>query len=398
MRIGQYLYHYPAPGGSTSVLRGLSAGLAALGHRSVVYGYGEGVVPELPGTRTCLFPAPRLRTRPLGELPLEDEFTRRLAANDDRLDLLVIHGMFGTFSRWILRAARRSGIRCIAMPHDPYSPAVFATRRRRKEAYWRLFERPYLRSVDAIQLYAPSHAVQLSRLGVAVPAFAVPAGVDRAMLDRGAPLRRMAAVRSGQKAELLYLGRFDVHNKGLDILLDALAGDDTLRSRVKLRCVGARTEAERREVARLVQRLGLADIVSLAFRTPDPWMEFARADALVLPSRFDGFALVVLEALAAGRPAVVSTEAGAAEYVGREHGVAKTRPEQGALAVALRMALDDLTSLRQAAQRSHELLVRDLTWSSSARAWARQVTELGLVEGFAPSTSSAVTAQGVGRT
>jgi glycosyltransferase involved in cell wall biosynthesis len=55
----------------------------------------------------------------------------------------------------------------------------------------------------------------------------------------------------------------------------------------------------------------------IKFHGPSPAIErfFGAADAFVLPTRFDIFGQVVLEAMAAGVPPVVSAAAGAAECV-----------------------------------------------------------------------------------
>jgi len=46
--------------------------------------------------------------------------------------------------------------------------------------------------------------------------------------------------------------------------------------------------------------------------------EYLTSDVLVLPSRFDGFGMVVTEAMACGLPVIVSSAVGAADLV--EHG------------------------------------------------------------------------------
>jgi glycosyltransferase involved in cell wall biosynthesis len=62
-------------------------------------------------------------------------------------------------------------------------------------------------------------------------------------------------------------------------------------------------EPQLRELAR---QLGIADRVTFAGWRDNPWSLMRRAALFVLPSRWEGFGNVVIEALASGAPVVVS--------------------------------------------------------------------------------------------
>jgi len=379
MRVGQFLAHYPASGGSTSVLVGLSSGLLELGHDVVVYGYGppcDGAPLEGVLERTCR--SPRIAARGLVAVSPRDALARAIAANQDELDVLIIHGMFSAFSPRLARAARAAGISTIAQPHDPYTPAVFAERSVAKWAYWYAFERTFLRSVDAIQLYAPAQRGYLIRLGVKTPTFVVPAAISSTALEHAATARRNRKTSVGEPVRMLFVARFDIYNKGLDLLLETIASTPILRSCVVLDCVGARNQEEYAAADRIVRGLGLSDCMRLSCRTDDPWSAFAEADLFVLPSRFDGFAQVVLEALAVGTPAVVSSAAGAAEFVGDDPAVIVAQPYVEDLRRALLDARSRLPELRAAAGTAHERMASSLTWKACAERWLEGITELRL--------------------
>ncbi len=72
----------------------------------------------------------------------------------------------------------------------------------------------------------------------------------------------------------------------------------------------------------------------------------AAADVVVLPSRWEGLSLAVLEALAVGRAVVVSDIAGLAEAVGPSMGVRLPPGDPGALADALALRLLNLSLAR----------------------------------------------------
>lgn len=70
---------------------------------------------------------------------------------------------------------------------------------------------------------------------------------------------------------------------------------------------------------RLAQQLGVAQRVQFAGSQPDVKPYYGAADALVLPTLYDPFPNVALEAMAAGLPVVTSTKSGAADIIENGH-------------------------------------------------------------------------------
>ncbi|CAG0938063.1 N-acetylgalactosamine-N, N'-diacetylbacillosaminyl-diphospho-undecaprenol 4-alpha-N-acetylgalactosaminyltransferase [Gammaproteobacteria bacterium] len=102
----------------------------------------------------------------------------------------------------------------------------------------------------------------------------------------------------------LCVGRLSAE-KGQDVLLDAFALALQRLSAIRLTFVGQGPLAD--PLKAQAERLGIADRVSFAGFCPDPGVYLAHADALVLPSRWEGFPNALLEAISAGIP-VVATE------------------------------------------------------------------------------------------
>jgi len=110
---------------------------------------------------------------------------------------------------------------------------------------------------------------------------------------------------------LLFVGH-DFQRKGLATALRAAGRLAAERQPVRLLVVGGRP---RQRYLRLAQRCGLGDAVTFAGAQNDPLPYYAAADALVLPSFYDPFGLVVLEAAACGMPVVTSRFTGASELL-----------------------------------------------------------------------------------
>lgn len=129
--------------------------------------------------------------------------------------------------------------------------------------------------------------------------------------------------------------------KDLDTLLKALARLRRDRPDARLLVLG--DGPERAHVEALITELDLDDAVTLGGFQPDPHGWMARADLFVLSSRYEGFANVLVEALALGLP-LVSTDcpSGPAEILEQgRHGKLTPPGDAEALALALSAALDE---------------------------------------------------------
>ncbi len=111
--------------------------------------------------------------------------------------------------------------------------------------------------------------------------------------------------RHSDIVQLVAAGRL-VDQKGFDLLIDAitLLHDD----RIRLTILGVGPLCTSLE--RLAQARRVADQVQFAGYQTNPYAWFARADAFVLSSRYEGFPNVVLEALACGTPVIATPAPG----------------------------------------------------------------------------------------
>lgn len=157
---------------------------------------------------------------------------------------------------------------------------------------------------------------------------AIPNAVD--VPERPLPMPVRAAE---EPLELLFVGRF-AFNKGLDVLMRVArrleASTDAPSIRFLLAGDGPLLDAMR--------AAGLPAQVQLLGRVDDATLEqcYARCDALVLPTRFEGMPTVVLEAMARARPILVSDVGATAELVDATNGYLLPAGDADALERAMR--------------------------------------------------------------
>jgi glycosyltransferase involved in cell wall biosynthesis len=158
----------------------------------------------------------------------------------------------------------------------------------------------WLKRVHGFITVSEPHAAQLRGFwGVTAPVIALPNRVR----VQGASSPLPAPAHDG-RLRVVFAGRFDLHGKGLDWLAQALRGERTLTERCSWHFQGrgpgeAALHALAAELGpHRVQLHGYAPIEAA----------LARADVLLLCSRYEGLPLVALEAIAHGWPVVASRQ------------------------------------------------------------------------------------------
>jgi glycosyltransferase involved in cell wall biosynthesis len=165
------------------------------------------------------------------------------------------------------------------------------------------------------------------------------------------------------------------HNKGLDLLVEALArlvardglGDTTLWA------VGGQTLADKPFLAELrgrVEQLGLSQAVTLEtdFDPAAKARMLAAADVLAVPTRRpEAYGLHVLEALAAGVPVVMPNHGGQAELLdATDGGLAHTPGDVDDLAEKLTLLLTSPQNAARHVERARQAIANEFTLPQAA--------------------------------
>lgn len=116
------------------------------------------------------------------------------------------------------------------------------------------------------------------------------------------------------RTEIIFIGQI-IRRKGLDILLKAMQPLFAKYQSLHLTIIG--TGDDRQALQALVRSAGFEERVVFEGVIPPDQIQarLATADLLVLPSRWDGWGLVVNEAFSVGVPVIVSDRCGASDLV-----------------------------------------------------------------------------------
>ena len=191
----------------------------------------------------------------------------------------------------------------------------------------------------------------------------IPNGTDPAPVDHAA----VAAIRAGygDGPLLLFAGRL-VYEKGLHDVLRALPRLRRRHPGLRLLVAGEGPQGDDLRAQAKALRLGRA-VEWLGFVEPDRLAVLsAAADCALVPSIYEPFGMVALEAAAAGTPLVVADTGGLREFV--RHGTTGLRFASGdvaGLADAVTLLLRDEVLARRLA-RAGRAALRDYTWPAIA--------------------------------
>jgi glycosyltransferase involved in cell wall biosynthesis len=198
-----------------------------------------------------------------------------------------------------------------------------------------------VRRADACITLTARGQAELEALGVPrTRCHVVPNGIEVARFAAVTP-----APSPGGARRLLCVARL-AEQKGLDVLLRALPAVRAATGAVALTLLGDGPDRSRLQV--LAADLGLAEVASFRGVVQDVRPFLAAAHAFVLPSRYEGIPLAILEAMAAGLPVVATAVEGNADLIRNGvDGLLVPRDDPAALAEALVRVLQDAELARR---------------------------------------------------
>jgi len=292
--------------------------------------------------------------------------------------VVLVDGLaLGALPAEVEQEARR--LKVVALVHHPLAeetgidPALAAE--------LRISETNALAAVRAVVVTSRTTAVKLGEYGVTADQITVvEPGTDPAPLARGSRANALSAPSPQPSA--LSSEPFDVAllcvatltpRKGYELLMSALAA--TPARNWHLTCAGS-LDRDDRTVSRVREQVrdnGFEDRVSFVgdLDAAAVAVQYDRADVFVLPTLYEGYGMVVAEALARGLP-IVSTATGAIrDLVGTDAGIVVTPGDLSAFTDALSRVLGHADLRARLAAGAREVRQRLPTWDQSAASMAR---------------------------
>ena len=359
----------------------LSRAQAALGHDVAVFSLTDKPALPIPGVNVRAY-APMRAPAALAHGRLGELLITRSPLNLPRPlvaellawqpDILHLHFVHLPQNIALARQVERRGIPYCVTINGGLSRSALSRRRLQKRLFGALIEHRYLKRAAFLHAISAEDIDGLGAYGVAAERVVVaPNGIDLEDLPKpGDPhgLRDQFPAL-GDKQLLLFVGRLDPEQKGLDLAIRAFAA--ARPENVMLVLVGPDWRGGRARLEALTRDLGVSEQVLFtgpAFGQQKADLLHAAA-AFVHLSRWEaGIPFSVLEAAAMGRPCLLTTAADPARQLAAAGGAIVVEVDEGEIAEGMRRLFSlserDRTSMGAAAQ---ELVAQQFSWTPIAR-------------------------------
>lgn len=278
-------------------------------------------------------------------------------------DLIIFHSTYLPAYRAIAKYAVRMGIPYIITPRGGLTRAAQKSKRWKKLLANATAFRSYFNNAAGFHFLTEGEAKE-SRSWRS-PHFVVGNGVN---------LPNETFVSSpgtNPTMRFVFVGRIDMHIKGLDLLVKAseLVRDELQRNHAHIDLYGAHLGDDSGKLARLIEAMGLSDLIQVKPRISESERDqvLQDADLFLLPSRTEAHPVAALEALAFGVPCLVSESARVGEEL-EEAGAGWMVPlDPGSLGKAMTRAISERESLRAMGKAGRALVEKKYAWPAIAQ-------------------------------
>lgn len=355
---------YPDIGGGPLYTTGLSTALTKLGAEPIVITHthaGQAEEDEFGGVKVKRlkgFVMPRL------DRAISAGLARRLHEYIKFGNFDVVHGqdIYSSMALLSIHSAHKRKIPSVLTCHSVHKSG----------GIWRLVYRPIVSAMKhANRVIAVSNAAKGFCVALGVPddrIEVIPNGVDLSIFNKnvdGSAMRTKLGVK--QKPLVVTAIRL-VKRKGPKHLVNAFSKVLKTMPNAKLAIAGGGTEAA--TLRAQIKKLGMEKSVFMLGKLQREQVAslMAAADVFVLPSLFESFGLVLLEAMAVGTPVVCTRTQGALEIVkdGKD-GLIVPPGDDDALTEAIARMLSDRQLAKRLVTNGQKTVHEKFSWEKTAK-------------------------------
>jgi glycosyltransferase involved in cell wall biosynthesis len=364
-------------GGPSQMVLGLSAALAAKNiDVTIITTDSNGDIGQLPLDVPLNEPIQQngyqiiyFRCYPWRRYKFSFSLLQWLNENARQFDLAHIHALFSPVTTLAATIARYHHLPYIIRPCGMLDPADLQKKKRLKQIYATLLERPNLAGAAAIHFTSKEEAKISERFGLGSTAkmpvprdLVIPLGVTAGLFPK--------RLRESQVPIILFMSRIEP-KKGLDLLIPAL--ESILESGIEFHFILAGSNPQdadyETQIKVQIHNSSLAKYTTITgFVSGDLKAEIlTKADLFVLPSYYENFGIAVAEAMAAGVPVVISDRIHIAEDIQQAEAGWLGPLEVGAIANSIKSALLNPQERQRRGLNGKEYAKKHYNWEAIAQ-------------------------------
>lgn len=245
---------------------------------------------------------------PIKEFIFSSAMTKWLWQNINNYDLLDNHYLFSYAPSIAAAIARWHNIPYTIRTQGQLTSWALTQSKLKKQIYSLLIERRNLNHAAAIHCTSDAEAQDVRAYGVKTAIVKLPLGVEQVAINPQAKSQLHSLYNiSPQTPIILFLSRL-CHNKCPDMLLEALSIYNTKCLNFHLLIAGSGEQDYVKHLEQLVKSSNLSERVTFTgfVQNEQKNLLLQGADLFVLPSVSENFSIATAEAMAAGKPVIVT--------------------------------------------------------------------------------------------
>jgi len=285
-------------------------------------------------------------------------------------DVVHFHSAYVPGNISIARLLRRLGIPYLVTPNGNCARVLLKRRPWLKLPYKYLLERPYLNR--AAFVHSVGDREEIVHYGVKAPIVEALNGIDPATLPSKYDTSYLKKIipRFKDRFTCVFVGRLDIEQKGLDLLISAVASLGERAKNFGFVLIGPEWKGSQDRIEAMIAQQGVSDSFHLhgpAFGA-EKYDLLMGAEGFIYPSRWEGLPFAVVEAMAAGQLCLVTPASDPAGLLApNKAGVVFPATERGiAEGISRAQKLTD-EDRRKILEASAVIVEERMTWDVIAR-------------------------------
>lgn len=290
----------------------------------------------------------------LKEYQIDEDDNLEQIISDKKIDLIVFHEAYIKEFLKISKKIRKLNINYIIIPHGELTTEALKKKRIKKFVANKLLFNPYLKGAKSIQCLSNYELEQtkfpckfVGTNGISIP-------------------KEKKAIFSKNKISFIYIGRLELYQKGIDLMLGAinLLQERLRKANVVFKIFGPDAKGRMENIQKLIKQYNISDLVILEHEImgEKKKQELLESDIFIQTSRFEGMPMSILEALSYGIPCLVTDGTTLGELIHEYNAGWSCSCDVNSIANTLQFILDNVIDYETLSDNSRKLVKDNFQW------------------------------------